>query len=1439
MKSLGICIGASTISSVGVEFAPGEEHAGGFRILEVITRLHDGNPRESLVEMLRGIDLGQYNSAAVTGRKFRGLTNLTSISEPEAVETALLHIYPRGLPLTAVLSAGGENFLVYVLGKDRRITSVQTGNKCASGTGEFFLQQIGRLKISLTDAMLHAANEVPFKVSGRCSVFCKSDCTHATNKGVPRERVVAGLCRMMAGKVFEILKHLPRKDIMVIGGVSRNTVMMECLREGIENLVLPEEAPYCEALGCAIWAAGNKTAPVCLENLFRREAESFFYLPPLAGSLHDVEFKSFPARKAAASENCILGLDVGSTTTKAALVRSEDKAVLASVYLRTNGDPVGASRQCYAEIIGQLGAAAGGLRISGLGVTGSGRQIAGLHAMTDGVINEIIAHASGAVFYDPRVDTIFEIGGQDAKYIWLTGGVASDYAMNDACSAGTGSFLEEAARESLGIETTRIGDIAMLGRRPPNFNDQCAAFIGSDIKNAFHEGIEKENVLAGLVYSICMNYLNRVKGSRPVGNTIFMQGGVCYNRAVPAAMASLTGKKIIVPPDPGLVGAFGVALELEKRIRLGLAQEGRYSLEELARRELQYKQPFRCNGGKEGCDRKCEIARIVVEDRIYPFGGSCNKWYNVRSQRDINPEKLNFVARHEHAAFGRKQDKEPKRQTVGINKSFFTNSYFPLYGKFFSELGYNVELPTEARQEGMDRKGAAFCYPAELSHGFFQDLLDRKPDYLFLPQVAGVTVGGCRESSSTCPVSQAEPYYIKTAFKDKGCLNDLKVKGRVLSPVLDFSTGLENSRKQFLKMGRAMGHSAKEARAAFDSAVGAQETFFSAKRNCGREFLSAVEREAEFGIVVLGRPYNAYVSEAHMGIPQKIASRGIPVAPVDSLPLEDTRAPKEMYWSAGKTMLMGAEFIASHPKLFACYISNFSCGPDSFVAGFARDRMGRKPMLLLELDSHVADAGLETRIEAFIDIIRNYLRIQQGEGRPPKLESVSAKTYYDPGRDVIIDSGGRPHSLHDPRVHVIFPSMGDLLNEAGAAVFRGMGVRATALPPPDEEVLKIGRGNTSCKECLPLLLTTGTLLKYLQEREDPDELLVYFMTNAGGPCRFGQYSVFIKNLIQKLDIRDTTLMSLTADDSYSGIKGKNAVLKMWKGVLLSDLMQDVRSFLMASAADTDRALAEFHKQWGRIVETIEKNFDDLERVLEGVCAALRRVELKRTLDETPVVLLTGEIYVRNDGLSRQYIVEKLAREGIATKTSGVAEWVYYTDWCYEQKLLNGSPDLKKRMALMYRSFLLRKYERKIKDIWKDSGLLHIRTDNVKHLLDHVGHLVSPDLRGEAILTIGAALTEVLDPFCGVLSIGPFGCMPNRISEAVLSREMNREGKQATGTVKEDMLPVLEKYEDLPFLCIESDGNIFPQIITARLEAFVIQARRFHQELAKAGKWKAS
>ncbi len=608
MKALGICVGASTISMAGLE----RNGSGAIATLDVRVEPHHGNPRRYLLEMLNDIDASRYDRVSVTGRRFRQFLNLSSIPEPQAVEQALAHLNGRGENLEAVVSAGGETFLVYALDRDGRISTVHTGNKCASGTGEFFLQQIKRLGMDVGEATGLARSQSPYRVSGRCSVFCKSDCTHAANKGVPKGRIVAGLCQMMAGKIVEILHQVPRRDIMVIGGTARNDVVMDHLRQEIKNLQVPDEAPYFEALGAALWALENETAPFPgTGKLFRDEESSFTTLQPLDDFRDRVEFKPARRGEAGAGERLILGLDVGSTTTKAVLMRDIDHAIVASVYLRTDGDPVRASRECYRALIDQLGPLAEQVQIEGLGVTGSGRQIAGLHAMTEGIINEIAAHAAAAVFFDPDVDTIFEIGGQDAKYTYITHGVPSDYAMNEACSAGTGSFLEEAARESLNIGMEEIAGIALAGRRPPNFNDQCAAFINSDIKRAFHEGISREDVVAGLVYSICMNYHKRVKGNRAVGRKVFLQGGVCYNRAVPLAMAAVTGRHIIVPPDPGLTGAFGVALEIRRRLELGLMRRQSFSLAALRDRDLAVRLSLHLQ-------RRRRPVRPPLRDRAHP-----------------------------------------------------------------------------------------------------------------------------------------------------------------------------------------------------------------------------------------------------------------------------------------------------------------------------------------------------------------------------------------------------------------------------------------------------------------------------------------------------------------------------------------------------------------------------------------------------------------------------------------------------------------------------------------------------------------------------------------------------------------------------------------------------------------------------------------------------
>ena len=449
--------------------------------------------------------------------------------------------------------------MVYVLDRMGQISNVITGNKCASGTGEFFLQQLRRMDVSLAEAARWTATADPYQVSGRCSVFCKSDCTHATNKGVPKSKVTAGLCKMMANKILELLKKVDRRNIMIVGGTTQNRMMIAYLQEQIPGLIVPKEAAYFEALGAALWALENTTRPLpAIADLFRNDVSSFDRLPPLRRFSSQVEFKSIEKKDPRAGDRVYIGLDVGSTTTKAVLLRKEDNAILASVYLRTNGDPITASRRCYRQILDQVSAVVDPqkIEIEGLGVCGSGRQIAGLHALTDGVINEIIAHATASVYFDPAVDTIFEIGGQDAKYTYITNGVPSDYAMNEACSAGTGSFLEESAYETLGVQMEDIADIALQGQNVPNFNDQCAAFIASDIKNAIHEGVGREDIMAGLVYSICMNYANRVKGNRPVGNKVFMQGGVCYNRGRSVSHGGPRGKTDRRPSGTRTHGGF-------------------------------------------------------------------------------------------------------------------------------------------------------------------------------------------------------------------------------------------------------------------------------------------------------------------------------------------------------------------------------------------------------------------------------------------------------------------------------------------------------------------------------------------------------------------------------------------------------------------------------------------------------------------------------------------------------------------------------------------------------------------------------------------------------------------------------------------------------------------------------------------------------------------
>lgn len=1451
LKALGLCLGASTVSIVQLEFdrSRPSDPAGKTnpRIIDYFLHPHEGDPKQTVLNAFDRIDLESFDRIAATGRKFRRFVNLSSIPEPQAVELAYPYVKPVDIDCPAVVSAGGETFMVYALDRSGRISNVITGNKCASGTGEFFLQQLRRMNVTLDEAAGWAAVEDVHHVSGRCSVFCKSDCTHATNKGIPRSRVTAGLCRMMANKILELLKKVDRRNIMVAGGTALNNTMIQYLQEDIPGLIVPEQAPYFEALGAALWALENQTSPYPgRSKLLLTEVASFDHLPPLQDFADQVEFKTLTAGRIHPQDDCILGLDVGSTTTKAVLLRRRDNALLASIYLRTNGDPVGASRKCYRAIQEQIRQQIdpADVTISGLGVCGSGRQIAGLHALTDGVINEIIAHATAAVYFDPQVDTIFEIGGQDAKYTYITNAVASDYAMNEACSAGTGSFLEESALETLGVKMEAIADIALKGQRPPNFNDQCAAFISSDIKNAIHEGIAHEDIVAGLVYSICMNYSNRVKGNRPVGEKVFMQGGVCYNRAVPLAMASLVGKPIIVPPEPGLMGAFGVALEVKKRIDSGLMQSGHFDLQALADRAVAYKKPFVCGGGKQKCDRRCEIAMIEIEGQKYPFGGACNRYYNLRHKVSYDIQKLDLVRLRQHLIFNkygttRPDDQTRRRGSIGFNRSFVVNSYFPLYSTFFAALGFEIVVPDIPSQKGIDRQNASFCYPVELSHGFFYSLLnaDMPPEYIFLPHFKAIpgendTISSTQ--SQVCPLVQGETFYLQTTFRKE--IDALKRKGtELLAPLIDLSQDLADAREPLVKTALKMGISRKEARRAFDRALQQQKGCLAEMKSVGRQALKALESDPQkFAVVLFARPYNGFVEEAHMGIPHKFASRGVAVLPLDFLDLDEEHSKRHMYWGMGKLIMKAARIVERHPQLFGTYITNFSCGPDSFVVGYFRDIMGRKPSLTLELDSHTADAGLETRVEAFLDIVHAYRQlVANNQIAVPRKTFKLARTVLDNGTASVITSGGQVLPLTDPRVTVLLPSMGKYGSEAFAAILRGSGLNAKAHRPSDTAVLKMGRANTTCKECLPLILTTGTLLSYINNGKRDDEVLVYFFATGSGPCRFGQYYIFMEDLVKRLEIPDVALFALSSENSYVGM-GDDFERRGWWAVIVSDVIEDIRSMLLTNAEDPETAVGILEQEWQKILIALEEgDYDGLEHQLIRSADCFRGIDLKRPAGEVPVITLSGEIFVRRDALSRQNLTERLAQMGFATVCSPIAEWVLYCNYMVDAGLNPEDMSLLDKLKFKVRNKFQARYEKRIKSILSASGLVHATPMDMNTIIKNASPYISRNLPGEAVLTIGSSLTEIVSHSCGVIAIGPFGCMPNRLSESILNETMNSKDKMATEPHNAKLRSVLTDIDELPFLAIESDGSPFPQLINAKLETFCLRAERLHRRILDA------
>lgn len=985
-----------------------------------------GNPFEAATQLLQQFRTSLPSSVQVeirvTGAGARRVSEALEVraeNEFKAIARGAAALFPQ---VRTIFEMGGESSKYILLdvalsngsedgvnasGCPAGILDYSMSSQCAAGTGSFIDQQASRLQYRVEDIGAVVQNAVSTaRIAGRCSVFAKSDMIHAQQKGYSTAEVLKGLCDAVA-RNFKSNIVKGRKviaPVAFIGGVSQNPAVVRSLTDVFhltpEQVIVPELYAWVGAIGAALLASGTLTASVAASSSICKPAASASYGEPL--SLKDVlllrdlpsvsEMAPLPERYSEATPT-YLGIDVGSVSTNLALL-DESGRLLHGIYLRTVGRPIEVVNQGLQEIQELFGTR---VRICGVGTTGSGRELIGELVGADTINDEITAHKTGAMHVHEHIvrnlagtngstlplDTIFEIGGQDAKYISIDRGVVVDFAMNEACAAGTGSFLEEQA-DRLGIQIKdEFARLALSSKSPVRLGERCTVFMERDVNARLQQGASVPGLAAGLAYSVALNYLNRVVLGRKIGRVIYFQGGTAYNNAVAAAFSQILNKRIIVPPHNGIIGAIGMAL-IAQEVMQSKASTSRLSPGlpgstfrgfHLDQTHFQTRE-FVC----KACSNYCDMKEITIEGQKTYWGDKCSDKFRKRIRSERKPVIEDLLALRDRILFEDKErsdgpaspGKRPK-QRVGIPQAMFFYDQFPFWRTYLREVGFDVVASSATDRyiaaQGAELSVAEPCLPVQIAHGHVQTLLNGTAecppvDFVLLPNVMNMQAPDSPIASYLCPWNQTLPFVVRSApaFATK--------PEKILSPTIYFRLGHDHVKRQLHAYFSRFEINRQVSDTAADCAFAEQSRFGARLLAAGREACAVLEGTGEPAVLLVGRPYNIYDRSSNCDVPRKLRDfYGVNVLPLDFLPLDETGVSDlhpNMFWHSGRRILAAGRFARNHPNAHIIYITNFKCGPDSFIKQSLRD-VAPSPFLVLQFDGHGNDAGYLTRCEAYLD----------------------------------------------------------------------------------------------------------------------------------------------------------------------------------------------------------------------------------------------------------------------------------------------------------------------------------------------------------------------------------------------------------------------------------------------------------------------------------------
>jgi predicted CoA-substrate-specific enzyme activase len=1403
MKFIGIDTG-----SVSVKIVAFDEK--GSRLYNSYER-HKGHPLPVLVEKLNSLMnsglLTSESSLSITGsagKLIASILGIEPVNEIVAQAYATHKLFPH---IKTIIEMGGEDSKLIILSKDgRSVTDFSMNSVCAAGTGSFLDQQAERLRLTIDEfSELALKSKKPPRIAGRCSVFAKSDMIHLQQIATPVEDIVAGLCFAVARNFKGSISRGKNVEppVSFQGGVAANKGMARAFKEifKLNELFVPEEYALLGAIGAALKDMHeNRIQHVDLSKLedFIQSSKPFEKgHPPLSDQTsipaHQTPAPWEPERATKKSERikAYLGIDVGSISTNLAVI-DEHGRLLSKRYLMTAGRPIEAVNQGLSEVGEEVGDR---VKIMGVATTGSGRYMIADYVGADIVKNEITAHATAAIFIDNTIDTIFEIGGQDSKYISLKDSLVVDFEMNKACAAGTGSFLEEQA-EKLNISIKKeFEQSALSAHNPCRLGERCTVFMENSLMSNLQRGAEKDDLLAGLAYSIVQNYINRVVAGKAIGDKITFLGGVAFNKAVMAAFEKYLGKKIIVPTHHEVAGAIGMALIAMRHMIAAPSQCTKFKGVELSKKPYEISS-FECRS----CPNVCEINRVKIKDekKFLFYGGRCEK-YDVRRKKATGvPDLFAFrddmlwkehlqrqaLFNKQHATTDNEsKDAQPRtrrsRARIGIPFLFFFHDYLPFFSALLWELGFEVEVSPKTNRQvvnlGLERVLSEACFPVKLALGHISYLLDKDIDAIFMPSFVNLSAPEDRfERGAACPHTQTIPYISRIAFEEL----------KTIAPVINFRLGRKYLFKELWKALKPFGIKRNALSKAIDSAYKAQDEFNATVKSKGTEVLSSLDT---ITIAIIGRSYNALDSGANLEIPQKLADLGILSIPFDFLPFEKYSIDEDwpnMYWKSGQNILKAARFVRDTKNLYAIFIGNFLCGADSFIMEFFRKDIGHKPFLHLEIDEHSADAGIITRCEAFIDSLTQ------------KAETDYAPSVKRHKKVHAYQSSSKERTLY-------LPLMSDHAL-ALVAAFEYCGVRAEALPESDKETAEYGKRFTSGKECYPCTVTTGDMIKKVMQPDFDPAKSAFFMPSGTGPCRFGQYNIFHRMILDSLGHEQVPIFAPNQDTTFYsdlGIVGKHYTMHAWKGIIAYELLlkslHETRPYEKKKGS-TDELYKTYRE---KLFRTLKDNSVDIEKVLQDIRKDFGSIPLQK--QEKPLIGVIGEIFVRSHKFSNENLIKKVEALGGEVWLAPVEEWLYYVNYMGLTKAF-----MKKDIPSILNFVLKRHVQKKIehKCAHHFEGFLKtLHEPETKKIIDMAAPYVHKSFEGETILSIGKTMDLIEKGASGIINAMPFGCMPGTIVTAML-RGVNRD-------------------YGIPCMSIPYDGTE-SSTIEIQLEAFIDQAKNY-------------